>query len=209
VNRARFAGLLYLITIVAGVFAEAFARGGVIVRGDAAATAANVAAHETLFRFGLAADLIMLVAYVVVTQLFYELFKPTDQSLSLLAAYFSLIGLAVLSANLLNHIAALTDPSHALFFLKMHSRGYNISGVFFGIYCVVIGILIYRSRLMPRFIGVLMAIGGVAYLVSSFMIFLWPAVAARLPDFTILGGIAELVLSLWLMIRGVHCNTTT
>ena len=86
---SRIAGVFYLITIVMGVFAEVFARGRLIVRDDAAATATNILAHETLYRLGLAADLVMLAAYIAVTLLLYVLLKPAGKSLSLAAAFFS------------------------------------------------------------------------------------------------------------------------
>jgi len=216
---ARIAGTFYLITIIMGVFAEAFVRGAFVVRGEAAATATNILAHETLYRMGLTADLIMLVCYIAVTILFYLLFKPVGRGHSLLAAFFSLVGIAVLAVNALNHVAPLlllgganylsafevTQLQTAAFLcLKMHSLGYSISGVFFGIYCVLIGYLAFRSGFLPRILGVLMAIGGLSYLTDSFAIFLLPALAARLPDIMVLGGIAELSLTLWLMVMGVN-----
>ena len=216
---ARIAGLLYLITIIMGVFAEAVVRGTLIVRDDAAATATNILAHEPLYRFGLAADLVMLVSYIAVTLLFYDLFNPVGRSLSLLAAFFSMVGIAVLAVNSLNHLAPLvflggapylsvfeTNQLQALarMSLKMHAAGYTISGFFFGIYCVLIGYLIFKSDFLPRALGVLMAIGGLTYLTDSFLILLSPQLAARLPDFVMLGGVAELALSLWLMVMGVN-----
>jgi hypothetical protein len=221
-RRARWAGIFYLVTIAAGVFAELLVRGRLVVRDDAAATAANIAAHETLYRLGLAADLVMLASYVAVTLLLYDLFRPVDRRLSLLAAFFSLVGIAVLAGNSLNHIAPLmflqsAPPGAfetaqwqalALASLKMHSRGYNVTGVFFGTYCVLIGYLAFRSGLLPRALGALMAIGGLAYVTSSFALFLAPGLAARLPDATILGGIAELSFSLWLVVKGVAARTS-
>ncbi|HEY9283160.1 MAG TPA: DUF4386 domain-containing protein [Pyrinomonadaceae bacterium] len=217
--RARMAGAFYLITIIAGVFAEVFVRGAVIVRDDAAATAANILAHETRYRLGLTADLVMLACYVVVTLLFYDLFRPAGGSLSMLAAFFSLVGIAVLAANSLNHLAPLSflgGAQHlsafetgelqalALASLRMHARGYTISGVFFGIYMLLLGCLIFRSGFLPRMLGVLMAAGGLSFLINSFATFLLPALVSRLPDTGILGGVAELALSLWLIATGVN-----
>jgi len=217
--RARMAGAFYLLTIVTGVFAELFVRGALVVRDDAAATATNILTHEPLYRLGLAADLVMLVCYVAVTLLFYDLFKPVSWRLSLLAAFFSLMGLAVLAVNSLNHLAPLvflggtqylsafeTDQLQALALasLRLHARGYLISGVFFGIYMVLLGRLIFRSGLLPGILGALMAAGGLCFLTNSFVVFLSPALAARLPDIGMLGGIAELALSLWLMAAGVN-----
>lgn len=217
--KARTAGAFYLITIIAGVFAEVFVRGALVVRDDAAATATNILAHEPLYRSGLAADLIMLACYLAVTLLFYDLFKPAGRSLSLLAAFFSLVGIAVLAVNSLNHLAPLIFlgganylsafeanqlQAFALISLRMHARGYTVSGVFFGIYCLTIGYLVLRSGFLPRIVGGLMAAGGLGYLTNSFAVFLSPALAARLPDVTILGGIAELSLCLWLLVMGVN-----
>jgi len=215
---SRAAGFFYLITIVAGVFAELFVRGKVIVPDNAGVTTANILAHESLYRAGLCADLVMLAAYVAVTVLLYLLFKPVSRSISLAAACFSLVGIAVLAVNSLNHIAPLillgqTHPVALVaeerqgliqFFLRLHGRGYNISSVFFGSYCLMIGCLAFRSRFLPRFVGVLMCVGGAAYLLMSFLVLLAPAAATRLPDMTVLGGIAELVFAIWLLVPGVN-----
>jgi hypothetical protein len=217
--RARIAGVLYLITIVTGVFAEAFVRGALVVTDDAAATATNILGSEPLYRLGLVADLVMIACYVAVTILLYELLKPVSKSLSLLAASFSLIGIAVLAVDSFNHLAPLIilGGAHylsafetaqlqalALMFLKLHAKGYTISVVFFGIYCVLIGYLVFRSNFLPRLLGALMAIGGLCYLIDSVAILLLPTVAARLPDIQILAGVAELSLSLWLTVMGVN-----
>jgi len=215
---ARIAGVFYLITIIMGLFAEVFVRGALVVRDDPAATAANILAHQPLYRFGLAADLIMLACYVAVTLLFYGLFKPVGRSLSLLAALFSLVGIAVLAVNSLNHLAPLVFLGNAdylgafettqlqalaLISLKLHARGYSIASVFFGIYCLMIGYLVFRSGFLPRLVGALMALGGLSFLTSSFATFLLPLLAARLPYIGMLGGIGELSLCLWLMVVGV------
>lgn len=217
--RARVAGVLYLLTIATGVFAEVFVRGALVVRDDAAATAANILTHEFWYRSGLAADLIMLACYLGVTLLLYVLLKPAGANLSRLAALFSSVGVAVLAANSLNHMAPLlllgpaptlgvfdTDQLQALahLSLRMHARGYNVSGVFFGAYCALLGYLIFRSGFLPRALGVLLAAGGVSYLTHSFALFLSPPFAARLPDVMLLGGVAELSLALWLLAAGVN-----
>ncbi|MBV9959973.1 MAG: DUF4386 domain-containing protein [Acidobacteria bacterium] len=218
---ARVAGGFYLLTIIMGVFAEVFVRGALVVRDDAGATATNILAHEGLYRAGLAADLLMLVCYVVVTLLFYVLFKPVGRSLSLLAALFSLMGIAVLAVNSLNHVAPLVFlggtkylsafetnqlQAFALLSLRMHARGYTISGVFFGIYMLLLGYLIFRSGFLPRILGILMAIGGLSNVADGFVVSLSPALAASLPDMGMLGGIAELALSLWLLAWGLNAS---
>lgn len=212
---ARLAGVFYLLTIAAGVFAEMVARGQLIEPDDAAATARNIIAHETLYRSGLVADLVMLAAYVAVTGLLYALFKPARPVTSIVAAFFSLTGIALLAANCLTHVAPLllltrtkylaavsTAELQALglFSLKLHSRGYDVSGVFFGTYMLLIGVIAIQSRQLPRFIGGLMAVGGIAYLLNTLARFMAPA---ALPDLTAIGGVAELAFALWLIVFGV------
>lgn len=188
-------------------------RGALVVRGDAAATAANILAKEGLYRAGLGADLVMLAAYVAVTAIFYLLFKAVNQMLSLTAALFSVVGIAVLAVNSLHYVAPLVllrrsgADDLAVVTLEMHARGYDIAIVFFGIYCVALGYLILQSGFLPRFLGVLMSIGGAGYMITSLPALVAPAVAARVPDVAILGGIAELVLSLWLTVKGVKGTT--
>lgn len=214
---AALAGVAYLVTIAAGVFAEAFVCGTLVVRDDAAATAANLLAREGLYRAGLGADLAMIAAYVVVTLLFYAMFKPVRGHASLLAAFFSMLGIAVLAADAALHIAPMlllkSEPAAAAFeptqlqalallSLRLHSQLYVVAMVFFGVYCLLIGWLAFASRFLPKFIGVLMAIGGIGYLVKCLAILLASDLADRIPDTMALGGLAELALSLWLVLVG-------
>jgi hypothetical protein len=207
------------MTIILGVFTELFVRGALVVPDNARATATNILAHESLYRLGLAAALVMLMCYIAVTHLFYDLFKPAGRRLSLLAAFISLVGIAVLAANSLNHLSPLvflggapylrafeTNQLQALVLvaLRMHTRGYLISGVFFGVYMILLVYLIFSSGFLPRILGFLMAAGGFCFLTNSFVVFLSPGLAARLPDIGMLGGIAKLALSLWLMAMGVN-----
>jgi hypothetical protein len=218
--KARIAGVLYLIIIVAAAFAEVFVRGSLIENGNAAATAANILAHELLYRLGGAADLITFACDAAVALILYELLKPVSGSLSLLAAFFRLMHVAIVGVNTLNHFAALvllrgahsltafqTDQWQALALvsLRLHAQGYNIALVFFGIHCLLIGYLISRSAFLPRILGALMAIAGLCYLTNSFANFLSPAFAARLYPYILMpAGVAELSLCLWLLVMGVN-----
>jgi hypothetical protein len=217
---ARIAGVLYLIVIVAGGWAQLFVRAHLIVRDDAAATAANILAREPLFRLGFAADLIGVVCYVGVVFILYELLKPVGRSVSLLAAFFGMAGNAIFAINLLNHLAAaiVLDNAHALaafrpdqlqalalVFLKLHTQGYLIVMVFFGFYLALLGVLICRSAFLPRILGALLVVGGLADVAGSFAVFISTAFAANFsPAATALGGIAEIALALWLLVVGVN-----
>jgi hypothetical protein len=212
---ARIAGFLYVIVIGAGAFAEFFARSSLMVRGNAAATAANIHNADWLFRMGLIADCAGCAAYVAITAILYYLFKPVSRTVSLMAAFFSLTGCAIMAANLVNHIAQLLllgndaylhafTPAQldvlALTALRLHARGYALSMIFFGCYCILIGVLILRSTFMPRIIGVLMALAGLSAIATTVGIFL----AIDLPDTGLLGLLGEGSLALWLLLFGVN-----
>jgi hypothetical protein len=217
---ARSAGVSYLVTVVTGLFAEFFVRGRVIVSGDAAATAHNILASQSLYRLGFAADLIGGAAYLVVTLLLYELLKPVNRTLSLLAAFFSLVGIAVGALAGLGHLAPLfllRGASYlnvftiaqlqalALLALKLHAQGYLIAIVFFGFYEVLLGYLIFKSVFWPRTLGVLVSLAGLAFLINSFAIFLsLPFADALNPYLLALDAVGEFSLMLWLLIFGVN-----
>ncbi len=217
--KARVAGGLWLTVIAAGVFA--FVVGSVlIVRNDAAATATNILANETLFRLGFVADLIAGVCYMGVTVILYYLLKPVSRDLSLLAAFFGLGGVAIGSASFLTRLAPLVLlrgdqylssfttgqlQAMALVSLKLYVQGFNISMVFFGIQCFLVGFLIVRSSFLPRILGVLLAIGGLSYVSSSLASFLSPAFGAILSPLILPAAIVgEGSLTLWLLLIGVN-----
>jgi len=217
---ARVGGALYLFIIVAALFGETFVRGRLIVWGDAAATAANILGAETLFRLGLAGEMLTCVCDVALSVILYVLLKPAGRVLALLAAAFRLTFVAIYGVSKLFEVAALValgsagdlaafDPQqlHALAYLslRVHSYGYGVSLLFFGVCCVLFGCLIHRSGYIPRVIGVLLVVGGAGYVSFSLAQLLAPAFAARwlfpwimLPAFP-----AELGLSLWLLVKGV------
>jgi hypothetical protein len=217
-RQAKTAGLFYLITIVVGIYAQAVLS-RLIVSGDAEATARNVIASEFAYRSAFVADLIGGASYLVVTVLLYVLLKPVSKNLSLLAALFSIVGVAG-ALNALNGIAPLLllGGAHylsafqaqqlaalAYTFVRMHGQGYNISLVYFGCYCALIGYLIVRSTFLPRTIGVLMVLAGICYLINSFAGFLSPPLANGLFPFILLPClIGEGALMLWLILFGVN-----
>jgi hypothetical protein len=212
--RARITGVVYLLYFLTAVFGGFFMR-GLVVSGDAAATATNVLAHQTLYRLGLANGLIATACYIAVTALFYDLFHPVNRSLSSLAAFFSLVGCAILVFGSLFQLAPLVVlggaqyltvfqveqlRALALMFLEFYGQAVNICFVFFGFYCLLIGYLIFRSAFLPRILGVLMAFAGLGWLT-----FLSPPLGNYLSPYNlVLGFLAELSLMLWLLVMGVN-----
>jgi hypothetical protein len=226
-NTGRVAGLLYLVIIVAGIFAFFIVRGSLVVPGDAAATASNIAGSESFFRVGIAADLVMILCDVAVGLIFYILLRPVSNGLALLAAFFRLVQAAMLGVNLLNLFIALQFLSGAaylgplgadqtqrlaLVFLEVHGIGYSISMVFFAFSLLVLGYLIFKSGYMPRLLGGLLVVAAVGYLTDSFAGFLLPNYADFAEVFQMIvfapALIAELSLAVWLIIRGVSRTAT-
>jgi Domain of unknown function (DUF4386) len=214
--QARMAGVIAWITTTSGF--AAIVAGNLIVYDDAAATAHNILAHELLFRLAVVGDIIS-VLYIAYTLLLYNLFKPVNRSLSLLAAFFSLVGTAIGTLNILFELAPLVvlKDAHslgafnleqlqatALMYLKLHAQAYDIGLILFGSYNILIGYLIFRSTFLPRILGVLLAISGLCYLINSFANFLSPAFAAHLLPYILIPGVAELLLAAWLVVVGVN-----
>lgn len=212
--KARIGGACWLMTFLISAFAL-LAGQRLIVSGDAAATAANILANEALFRSGTAALLISTAFYIGATLFVYELLKPVNRSLSLLAAFFSLVGCAVGALSCLFDFAPfiLLRGAHylsvftmeqlqalALMFLKIRGQANNIGLVFFGLHCLGVGYLILRSTFLPRIIGALMVFAGLGWLT-----FLWPPLANSLSPLNMLpGAIGELSLTLWFLVMGVN-----
>lgn len=220
---ARSAGVLYLVIIAAGIFAEFFVRSSLTVAGDAATTAANIAASEQLFRVGIAADLVMIVSDIALGLVFYVLLRPVNATLALIAAFFRLAQAATLGVNLLNlsvalelarptgELAALDAvQAHALaaLFLNTHGVGYAIGLVFFAVYLFLLGYLIVRSSYLPRVLGGLLMLAAAGYLVDGFAQVLLTNYAAYESLFAVVvivpALVAELSLALWLLVRGVR-----
>ena len=192
---ARICGVLYLYIFVAGSFAELFVRSKLVVTRDAAATAANIMANESMFRLGFSGELLHLAFDVAVAVILYALLRPVDRNVALLAAFMRLACDVILAVASLSHFAALQllggadylktfqpDQIHslALLAMKLHGDGYAISLVFFGFACLSLGYLIVRSGYLPRTIGALLAIAGACYLINSFAHFIHPGFGAAL-----------------------------
>jgi hypothetical protein len=218
-TQARWAGLLYLIIIIGGIFAQIFVRDALVVAGNPAATAQNIMSHELRYRLGFSVEVFYLLCNVPLNFLFYELFKVVDKKLVIVTVLFAFVGTAVEGVALLAHyvplillgkspiVAAFTTTqlqAAAYLSLRIFDYGFMIALAFFGCYCIVMGRLIVRSTFFPRFVGVLLWIQGTAYLVNSFAHFIDPVVGARVFPFLAVSGIAEISFCLSLLIVGVN-----
>lgn len=219
--KARVAGFLYLVIFLCAGFSEGYVRSSLVVPGDATATAANITSSSWLFRVGFASDLIAFMSDAVVAVLLYTLLRPVSKTLSLLAAVFRLLAHpAIASINLLNHFVALllisgagymsafgVDQINALasLFLDAQHYGYLIAGAFFGVHCLLLGYLLFKSEYFPGILGILLGIAAVGYLAESFGNFLFPRHESIYAWIVAVPAvIGELSLCLWLLIKGVR-----
>jgi hypothetical protein len=216
---ARIGGILYLMIIVVGALGEIFVRGTLIVSGNAASTASNIMASQSLWRMSIAGDIMVHVFDIPLMLALYVILKPVNKNLALLAVLFNLIQTAVLVANKFNLLMPLFLLGNADYlksfepnqlytliqlFVRLHEYGFGIGLIFFGFVCLIQGYLLFRSGYFPRTLGVLMAIAGLSYLTNSFTLILAPAYAATIFPILVLALVGELSLSLWLLVKGVR-----
>lgn len=215
---ARTAGILYVIIIASGLFAEIGVRSKLIESGDPAATAQNIIDSPVLFRAGLAADIVMFIADIAIAVVLYQLLRPLSRTLSMLAAAFRITQTAVIGLNLLNMLQAVriiddadylgsfgTDQTDtlALLYLDAHKYGYILGLAFFGASTMIIGYLALTSEQMPGRLGVLLGLAGAGYLVDTFSFFLIPGYDGSASPVVLAPAlIAEVSFALWLLTRG-------
>ena len=186
-TRARVAGLLYLIVNLPAPFALVYLPSRLIVRGDAAATANKIIASESLFRFGIVGNLFTFIANIFLALALYQLLKVVNRNMASLMVILFLVGVPIAMLNELTQLAVLqllsgagylkayaTDQLQALAYLllRLHDQGLLIAHIFFGLWLLPMGYLVFRSRFIPRVVGVLLVIAGVGYVVQSFAAFL-------------------------------------
>jgi membrane-associated PAP2 superfamily phosphatase len=220
---ARTAGGLYLINILGGFFAIGLVPGLLMVSGDAAATAHNMQANELLYRSGIVAHILIDVTAVLMAVIFYDLFKVVNRRLALVVVFFTLVGSAVESANLLNQFVPLVlmggGPYSSAFTAEqvqaqayiptaLAGIGYDVNSVFFAGYGLTIGYLVFKSAFLPRVIGVLLAVGASCYLAYGLADILAPAFATHLVPYIQLPSlVGEGSFCLWLLIVGVNVQS--
>lgn len=218
----RFAGFLYVVSSIPGFFSLIYVPGKLFVHGDAAATADNIVAHETLFRAGVVTDLICQGMFIFVGLALYHLFKEVNARHALVMLISILVSIPISFVNEVNSNAALImakgaqgagylavfdEPQRdalARFFLNLRSSGFDIAGIFWGLWLFPLGMLVYRSRFLPRLLGVLLMLGTFAYLANSFTALLAPQYEVAVSRWASPVQAVEVVFMLWLLIRGTN-----
>jgi hypothetical protein len=213
---ARLAGVLFLISLVAGGFGEFFVPSKLIVSGDATATAHNIMASNALFRMGFAGYLVEAMCDVALTLILYVLLRPVHRDLALLAAFFRLVGTAVFGfaelfyfapslilggADYLKTFSPDQLNTLALLSLRLYGYGGGIFMVFYGVPSMILGYLIFQSGYLPKLLGILLALSGLGFVTRNFVLVLAPGHASSLLLLPVV--LAGLSLTLWLLVKGV------
>jgi hypothetical protein len=216
-NPGRFAGLLYVLISIPGIFALIYVPGKLIVHGNATATASNIAAHETLFRLGIAANLISQILFMWVALALYDLLKGVNRRQAALMLTLIVVPVPIVLLNELNAIAALIlvrgadflsifekpqRDSLAMLFLNLHSYGFDITAIFWGLWLFPLGLLVYRSGFIPRLLGVLLMLNSFTFPVNSFTSLLLPQYENIVSRWMKPLSFAELLFMFWLLIMG-------
>lgn len=214
---ARVAGAVYLSLALTAPFSLIYVPGKLIVRGDAAATADKILAHEMLFRAGIVADLMSSIIFILVVLALYRLLSDVSKTHASLMAILALVSIAVGFVNELNNVAALTlfrgadflavleKPQRdalAMLFLRLHGQGNVIDEILWGLWLFPFGVLVIKSGFLPRILGVWLIVNCFAYLAISFTGLLFPQYNNMVYNiaFPVLFG--EIAIALWLLIKG-------
>src|SRR5207237_588268 len=220
---ARIAGAIYLSMVITGPFSLIYVPSKLIVRGNAAATADNILAHETMFRLSILADLVGQVIFICLAIALYRLLGGVNKIWAALMVAFVLVSAAVGFVNTLNDIVALLlfrgadfltifdKPQRdalGMLFIRLHSQGIFIDEVFWGLWLFPFGLLVFRSGFLPRFIGVWLMINCFGYVALSIIALFFPeyyGAAFKMAQPVLFG---ELAIMLWLLIKGAKVPTS-
>jgi Domain of unknown function (DUF4386) len=216
-NPGRYAGLWYVVTSIFGFFAMGYVPSKLIVHGDAGATANNIAASEMLFRLGIASQLIGMAGFIFVALALYELLKDVDRRQAALMVILIVVSIPMAILNEVNSVAALLlvkgadflsvfeKPQRealAMLFLNLHGRGLVFCELFWGLWLLPLGYLVYKSRFLPRFLGAWLVLAGFGWVILCFTGILWPQHADKLNTYFQPAILGEIAFMLWLVIKG-------
>jgi hypothetical protein len=219
-NPGRVAGLWYLLLCVLGPVRLMYIPGKLFIRGNAAATVNNIAAHQWLFRFGILSDLSCALVLIFLVMAFYRLFKGVDQELAVLVAIFGGVMPALINfVGVVSDAGALTIVRGADFMsafdqpqrdglvmllLRLRDHQNTAAEILWGVWLFPLAILVYRSRFLPRFLGIWLTVNGLAYVTLSFTGVLLPQYQSKVFLYSQPALFGELALMLWLVVKGAR-----
>ncbi|HEX3119453.1 MAG TPA: DUF4386 domain-containing protein [Candidatus Acidoferrum sp.] len=209
------AGVCQLLEAITATFGQVIVLGKLVVSGDAAATSANILEHQHLYWWGFAASILAVLLNLVWIFLMYELLKIVNRRISIVAILVMLMGCAMLAVTALFYLAPLVIlqggaalssfttaqlQALAVAFLRLNTYAFDMHTVFFGVWCVLTGYLIFKSRFLPRVLGILLMVSGLAW-----MLYFSPPLAVHLfPFIAAASAIGEIPLELWLIVFGLN-----
>jgi hypothetical protein len=215
---ARLAGLVWLLMCVFGPIAQII-RSKLFITGDMGATAENIMSNEFLFRLGFVSDLVMMVLYLLLPLVLYKLFKSVDKNLSTLMVVLVMVSVPINMLNLLNEFAAFHVLSgaeylkviganqlmaEAMLSYDLYLHGYEIANVFFALWLVPLGLLVYKSHFLPKVLGILLVVGGFSLFLEVFIYFLLPGFETLNTILLIPQTFSEFALLIWLLTKGIN-----
>ncbi len=215
---ARLAGLLWLLMFIFGPIAQII-RDKLFITGDKVTTANNIIANNFLFRIGFVSDLIMMILFLLLPLVLYKLLSTINKNLAAVMVIFAIVGTAINMMNLLNEFSSLqflSDEGYRKAFeagqlqaQAMHSynlylHGYEIANVFFALWLLPLGLLVYKSRFIPKILGILLVVGGCGLFLEVFIHFLFPSFTGVTTIILIPQTMAEFSFLAWILIRGIN-----
>jgi uncharacterized protein DUF4386 len=219
-NPGRVVGLWYLTLVLTGPLTLLYIPDKLFVLNDAAATAANIAAHQGLFKTGMLADLLGSVILIFLVFAFYRLFKDVDRELSVwLVITGGIMPATLILVNFVNSAGALTVAQNpgflsafdqpqrdalVLLFVRLHEHQITAAEILWGLWLFPMGLLTYKSGFLPRFIGVWLILNGVTYIVLSVSRLMTPDIAGRLFNYAQPALFGEMAIMLWLLVKGAN-----
>jgi hypothetical protein len=214
---ARVAGALYPLMGVPAVFSFGYVTHTLIVPGNVNATANNILASQMLFRLGIVAELMAAVFFLLLVMALYRLLSAVNTNHARLMVGLVLASVAITFVNVLNNIAALTlfrgadylavfdrpqRDALAMLFLGLHRQGLAVNNIFWGLWLLPFGLLVMRSRFLPRILGLLLIVNCFAYVAISVTSLLLPAYGNVVFRASMPALLGELWIMLWLLIKG-------
>ena len=219
---ARVAGAVYLSLVLTAPFSLLYVPGKLIVRGNAAATASNILAHETLFRLCIVSELLSSVIFICLGLALYRLLSGVNKTWAGAMLALVLVSAAVGFLNVLNYVAALTlihgtdflgafeTPQRyalGMLFLRLHGQGEMMNEIFWGLWLFPFGLLVFRSGFLPRILGVWLMLACFVWLALSLTALLFPPYYEAAFKMAQPVLFAELAIMLWLLIKGAKVPT--
>jgi Domain of unknown function (DUF4386) len=216
-NPGRFAGVLYVLTSIVGFFAMGYVPGKLIDSGNTTTTVNNIVTHEVLFRFGIAGQLISQAAFIFVALALYKLLAGVDRRHASLMVILIVVSVPIAFVNELNSLAAVAlvrgadflsivekpqRDAFAMLFLNLHGRGLVVAELFWGLWLFPLGLLVYRSRSLPRFLGVWLILAGTGWVILSLVSVVLPQYQSKVYTYTQPAVFGEIAFMLWLSIKG-------